>query len=425
MSAFTTDAARALPGPDWLRDRRVGAAERFATAPLPTEAEEVWRYSRISELDLGAFGPLLDGVMPEVPAAALAAAEETGERVGLVVAVDGRVVRAELEPAAAAAGVRLGGLEVLGEEGPTVLDAVAGEPTGAFGLLHDAFLADACVVDVPDGVVLTAPIVVVQWLTAPGAATFGHLVVRVGRDAEATVVDRSGSADVTALSVPVTELDVAEGGRLRYVHVQQLGHEVWQVAHQASRAGRDATLHASAVALGGAYARLRQDSRLVGQGASSELLAVYFAGGDQMHDFRTLQEHAAPRTTSNLLFKGAVQDRARGVYSGLIRIDKGAQKSNAFQTNRNLVLSPGAHADSVPNLEIAANDVRCSHATAVGPIDDDQRYYVESRGIPPRRAEALIVLGFFGEVLERMKLDGLEAALRREVAAKLAAREDG
>jgi Fe-S cluster assembly protein SufD len=423
MTAFTVDAARALPGPDWLRDRRVAAAEQFAGAALPTEAEEVWRYSRISELDLDAFGPLGDGGATVVPPAALAAAEAAGQRSGLLVAVDGRVVRAELDPDLAAAGVRLGGLAAFGTGLQEVLDAVAGEPTGAFGFLHDAFLADVCVLDVPDGVVVPAPVVVVQWLTAPGAATFGHLVVRVGRDAEVSVIDRAGSADVAALSVPVTELDVAEGGRLRYVQVQQLGERVWQVAHQASRVGRDGVLHASAVALGGAYARLRQDSRLAGQGAASELLAVYFAGGDQMHDFRTLQEHAAPRTTSDLLFKGAVQDRARGVYSGLIRIDKGAQKSNAFQTNRNLVLSEGAHADSVPNLEIEANDVRCSHATAVGPIDEDQRYYVESRGIPPRRAEGLIVLGFFGEVLERMAVPALEGELRGEVAAKLARRE--
>ena len=173
------------------------------------------------------------------------------------------------------------------------------------------------------------------------------------------------------------------------------------------------------MALGGDYARLRSDSRLVGKGASSELLAVYFAEGDQMHDFRTLQDHAAPNTTSELLFKGAVEDRARGVYSGLIRVEKEAQKTNAFQTNRNLVLSEGAHADSVPNLEIEANDVRCSHASAVGPVDEDQRYYLESRGVPPDAAERLIVLGFFDDVLERVPLPALHATLQRAVTAKL------
>jgi Fe-S cluster assembly protein SufD len=231
------------------------------------------------------------------------------------------------------------------------------------------------------------------------------------------------SGDVVSLAVPVVELDVADAARLSYVTVQELGSRVWQVAHQASRVDRDATLRWSAVALGGAYARVRTDSRLVGKGASSELLAVYFGERDQMHDFRTLQEHRAPNTRSELLFKGAVEDRARGVYSGLIRIDKEGQRSNAFQTNRNLVLSEGAHADSVPNLEIEANDVRCSHATAVGPIDDDQRYYVESRGIPPEVAERLIVLGFFGEVLARLPIAELELSLRAAVGEKLDRRE--
>ena len=155
------------------------------------------------------------------------------------------------------------------------------------------------------------------------------------------------------------------------------------------------------------------------KGASSELLAVYFGEGEQMHDFRTMQDHVAPRTTSELLFKGAVEDHARGVYSGLIRIRRDAQKCDARQTNRNLVLSQGAHADSVPNLEIEADDVRCSHATAVGPIDEDERFYVESRGVPPEVAERLIVLGFFGEVLARMPATTVTGRLRDAIAGKL------
>jgi Fe-S cluster assembly protein SufD len=138
-----------------------------------------------------------------------------------------------------------------------------------------------------------------------------------------------------------------------------------------------------------------------------------------MHDFRTLQDHDAPKTTSDLLFKGAVEDESRAVYSGLIRIRKGAAGTNAFQTNRNLVLGQGAHADSVPNLEIEENDVKCSHASAVGPIDEEQRYYLEARGLPPEAADRLIVLGFFEEILEDIHITGLRDPLRRAVAAKL------
>ena len=171
--------------------------------------------------------------------------------------------------------------------------------------------------------------------------------------------------------------------------------------------------------LGGDYARLRSETLLTGEGGESDQLAVYFADESQMLDFRTLQDHDAPRTRSNLLFKGAVEDVARSVYSGLVRLRTTAQKANAFQTNRNLVLSEGAHAESIPNLEIEANDVKCSHASTVGPIDDDQLYYLESRGIPPDDAERLIVLGFFDDVLERLPVSALTDGLRHSVVDKL------
>jgi Fe-S cluster assembly protein SufD len=194
---------------------------------------------------------------------------------------------------------------------------------------------------------------------------------------------------------------------------------VWQIAHQVGRAERDSYTLLATVALGGYYARVRTDARLDGAGATGDQIAAYFGAGDQMHDFRTLQDHAAPKTTSDLLFKGAVEDNARSVYTGLIRVRKEAPGTNAFQTNRNLKLSEGAWADSVPNLEIENNDVRCSHASAVGPIDADQRFYLESRGVPPATAERLIVLGFFDEVLERLPAPHVVPELRRAIAAKL------
>ncbi|MBV9659697.1 MAG: SufD family Fe-S cluster assembly protein, partial [Acidimicrobiales bacterium] len=175
--------------------------------------------------------------------------------------------------------------------------------------------------------------------------------------------------------------------------------------------------------LGGDYARLRTDSVLAGPGASSRLLAVYFGAGTQMHDFRTVQHHGAERTRSDLLYKGVVANRARSVYSGLIRVEKGARGTNAFQTNRNLVLHEGAHADSVPNLEIEDNDVRCSHASAVGPVSEDQRFYLESRGVPPEVTDRLISLGFVGEVVEELPFPELAPTLDAALATKLAGAE--
>jgi len=257
----------------------------------------------------------------------------------------------------------------------------------------------------------------------------GKLVRWVADDgAEVTVFDRFGSTDTRPGSAghlvdAVVELLVGDNAHVRYLSVQEHGPRTWQVALQRAHVGRDASLKSSSVALGGDYARLRSESLITERGGESDLLAVYFGDGSQMLDFRTLQDHAAPSSRSDLLFKGAVEDRARSVYSGLIRIRHEAQRANAFQTNRNLVLSEGAEARSVPNLEIEANDVHCSHASAVGPIDDDQRYYLESRGIPPAEAERLIVLGFFDDVFDRLPVPSLIAPLRRSVIEKIEHRD--
>lgn len=416
LTRFTADASTALPGPDWLRARRAAAFERFSAAAVPSEAEEVWRYSRISELDVDAFAPVTaPPARTELPAAVRPLLDAIGDRAGLVVTVDGWVVQADGDAVGTVADA---------PDGDDLLDAVA-RADDFFGDLHTAFLGNGVVVRIPGGKVVDRPVVVVHWVETPGAAVFPHVLVQAGEASEATVVEIVASAGEPALVVPSWELDVHQAANLRYLNVQQLGVQAWQVGYQASRVARDATLHSSMVALGGDYARVRADSKLVGEGATSNLLAVYFGDGTQMHDFRTMQDHDAPKTNSDLLFKGAVEDRARGVYTGLIRVRKGAAGTRAFQTNRNLVLDEGASANSVPNLEIEENDVSCSHASAVGPVDADQRYYLESRGVPTEVAERLIVLGFFDDVLDRTPAPGLRAALRDEVKAKLDGRGSG
>jgi Fe-S cluster assembly protein SufD len=268
---------------------------------------------------------------------------------------------------------------------------------------------------VPAGVALSNPVVVVHTIGQGGAgshggagsamrAVFPRTLVHLGENAEATVIELLVSPDGVEpiLVLPTVELSASDGARLSHDLVQHLGRNAWQVARLAATAGRDSTLRSFQASLGGGYARVQTDSVLTGQGGSTELLAAFFGDGDQMHDFHTLQEHAAPRTKSDLVFKGAVAGTSRSVYNGLIRMRHGAKGANAFQTNRNLVLSDGAHADSVPNLDIQENDVRCSHASAVGPVDEEQRFYLESRGVPRAVAERLILLGFFSELFERV-----------------------
>ena len=398
---------------------------RLADASVPTTDEEVWRYSRIGDLDLEAFTPPSGTSAPD--ATSVQAAETVLERVrsaigdvsGVVLCVDGQIVSHELDPALAERGVVLGPLSDR-SDGADRIGSVA-VAADLFDLLSEAQTLAPVVLAVPRGVTVPSPVLVVDHIGAEGAAVFGRLVVDVGEAAEVTVVEWQSSDDVEALSVPVTEVAVATAANVRHVVAQHRGERTWQLAHLAGRVERDATYHSVQLALGGSYARSLADCRLVDRGASALLDAASLGHRDQMLDFRTFQRHEAPDTTSNLLFTGALADAARSVYTGLIRVEPGARGTNAFQTNRNLKLSDDAWAESVPNLEIENNDVRCSHASTVAPVDPDQRFYLESRGVPPAEAERLLAMGFFAEVLEKVPVPAVADLVRVELARRVVA----
>jgi Fe-S cluster assembly protein SufD len=381
----------------------------------------VWRYSRIDELDLGQFVPAPapaaaggDGAA-DLPAATAALVAAVTDRAATVVVRNGRVVAADLAAGLADRGVRAG---AAADDHADAVGAALDRPADAFVTLNEAFVADPVVVDVPAGVTLPGPVVVVHVTEGDGVAAFPRLVVRAGADSEVNVLEVQASGASPALVIPVTEIHVGRAARVGHVTVQQLGLATWQIGVQVSLVEAEATLRSTSIAFGGDYARLRTDCRMVGRGATGELDAVYFGEGHQMLDFRTFQDHVAPDCTSNLLFKGAVGGRSRSVYTGMIRVGKQARGTNAFQTNRNVKLSDGAWAESVPNLVIENNDVRCSHASAVGPVDAEQRFYLESRGVPTEDAERLIVTGFFDEVLGRLPVPAVAPLLRSTVAAK-------
>ena len=217
----------------------------------------------------------------------------------------------------------------------------------------------------------------------------------------------------------MVDIQVGAGARLGYLSIPELGRRTTAVASTAATVAGQAHLNMGLVAVGGSYARLRTDCSLAGRGSTGDISAMYFADRSQVHDFRTFQNHDAPDTNSNLLFVGAVDDDARSIYSGLIRVSPQARGTDAVQTNRILKLSENVWAESVPNLEIENNDVRCAHATSVGPLDEAQRFYLESRGVPPDVAERLIVEGYFGEVARRLPMQELAEALGGLVSAKL------
>ena len=385
MPVLTPDSALSL-GATWSQVRR-SAHERAIAAPFPTIDEETWRYSRIGELDLATFA------IGETPTTI------TGESSQVTVT---RVP-------ASSAGVDSSLADLFAQSTSTDL----------FNSLNLAHM-DVVVVSVARGVVAPQPIVITHTLNGDGSVYFPRLVINAAENSEVTVVERFISDDgVRSLVVPVLDARAAQSARIRYLAINELGDKSWQIGEHDSVGERDSDTLLATVALGGDYARVSTAARLRGQGSNTRQVALYFAGGTQMHDFRTLQEHAAPRTTSDLLFKGAVQDTAKSVYTGLIKIHNNAKGSVAYQTNRNLTLSHGAWAESVPNLEIETNDVKCSHASTVGPIDEDQLFYLESRGVNPDVAQRLVVLGFFDEVLAQLPVGDLAAPLRQRVAQKL------
>ena len=400
-----------LPGGPALARRRRAAIERFGASALPDTSAEEWRYSRIGELDLDRYSPVVVAPGPVELPAALDALVAASAATTVVVVADG--IGVDLRRCADGVTVA-SGAEATEDDDPDAAGSVAGD---AFGALGDAFSLPLRI-DVAAG---TAPgtVAVVHWLGSSGVAVFPRTRLVVGAQAEVDLLEVAASADVESLVVPRTDIEVGDGALVGYLHLQQLGSQVWQIAEQSSRVGRDATFTSFAVALGGDYARVRTSSSLVGTGGTSRLLAVYFGAGSRTVDFRTVQEHRAARTTSDLLFKGAVANRSQAVYTGVIRVEKGAAGTNAFQTNRNLVLHSGARADSVPNLEIEDNDVRCSHASAVGPIAEDQRFYLASRGVPPEAADRLITLGFLDEVLARIPSRPVAGHARRELVSVL------
>jgi Fe-S cluster assembly protein SufD len=412
-----------IDGPDVLPtaaspvviEQRAEALAAVSAAAAPTSADEVWRYSRIDAIDLHAFvAPVASAARSHGPS--IPRSSDATPASAVVRTLNGLIVSIDVTPAAAAEGLRVTRSSEASPELLTVPRADGGCP---FVSLAIANSSDVVCIEAPARSVITGPVLIEHHLSADSSTVASRMSVKVGSTAELGVVERwTSDVDVRALSVTATRVEIEAGGHLRFVTIQQLGEHVHQIAHQDLTTGRDASLRSMAVALGGSYARLRSDATITGPGGSNELLAVYLSGGTQMHDFRTMQHHVAPRTTSDLLFKGGVQDSAASVYSGLIRIAKDARLTVANQTNRNLLLSPDARAESVPNLEIENNDVKCSHASAIGPIDEDQRYYLESRGVAPRAAEQLIVQGFFADLLLKLPIDGLAPALIAATAEK-------
>jgi Fe-S cluster assembly protein SufD len=418
MTTFDRAALDALPiAPGSTGAIRERAFAQFEALPMPSHETEEWRYTDLSDFALD-FVPHAPGHGHGAPAPAEAglAASILQHNSSVVMTTSGQDLDTK--------GVIFCDLDVAAEKYPDLVDphlhSLVPTDRTKFTALHGAFRTGGTFLYVPADVAVEMPLQTVTYLDADGAAVFPHTLLIAERGAEVTFIDRYVSPDLgRGLSDAITEIVVGDGAHVRYASIQEWGDGVTHLSVQRTRLGRDADFRSLAVGFGASLARAEVEVVLAEPGGFSELLGVFFADEHQHFDHRSLQDHVASNCTSDLLYKGALLDESRAVYSGWVHVRPGAQKTSAMQTSRNMVLSEHAKADAIPNLEIEANDVRCGHAASVGPVEEETLFYLQSRGIPRDEAERLVVTGFFQEVLDRVTLDevrhGAELAIQEEL----------
>lgn len=387
----------------------------FEALGVPTGDEEEWRYVDLG-VDLDRLSPATDAgtPLPDGPFVNEAIAATTGR----VTIVDGAVTDIAAVPDEVNVR-RLSELDGLASAAPADRDK--------FAAGHIAFAADGVRIEVAPGKVLDAPVLIDVQATQAGTVSFPHIELAVGANAEGgfVVVFRSpDGAEIVA--VPGVTVEADDGGRIRYLAVQTWGDETVGLIHQKLRLGRDATGRMGEIGLGGRIGRLDLHVALEGAGSSSEVVGLYFGEREQVLDYRMNIQHIGRNTSSDVFLKGAVEDSAQSVFTGLLRIEKDAVRTSAFENNRNLVLSENAKAHSVPNLEILCDDVVCGHGSSVGPLEDEHRYYLQSRGISRDRAERMLIRGFFTEVIDRLPIDAVDAPVEQAVFDRfVSAQEEG
>ena len=434
----------AHPEPVWVADRRRAALAALESLALPDRRSENWMRT-----DLRMFKPAAWALGPrsaaDLPAGLLAAAIAAGETVdadfagerspagpvepalaGRFASLDGHVVRDELDPALAARGVAFGAAARVLAEHSAALEphwlSVIDSRSDWFAALHAAFHRASAVLYVPAGVKIAAPLHVLAGLGAGGVDT-SHVLVVLGDGAEATLLTETagggGAGTAGGFHCGGTEIVVGRGAFLRIVNLQNWNTGVWHVARQKAVVHEQGRLQWTLGALGSRLSQVAQDVALVGRGAAAQINGVMFTEGRQQLVYNTLQHHEAPGCRSDLLYKGALQDRSRLVWRGMIKVDKAAQKTDGYQRNDNLMLSTEARADSIPGLEIEADDVRCTHGATSGRVDAEQVFYAQARGLTADEAARLVVAGFFQQVFDRITIPPVREALARAVTSRI------
>jgi len=410
--------------PAWLADFRRAAFDTFASLDLPSRKHEEWMRTDIRRFHLERYTPLPGGDQAAhgaLPAARLAAGVQVG---GSVLSLDGQCVTSALDEDLAAQGVLCGPIADLAGPHedllrPRLMTRAFDPAYDKFAALHAAFFGGA-VIYVPPGVEIKKPLLI-QNVLGEGGFDAGHQLIILGEGAAATVLSETASLTPggDGFHCGGVELLVGKRARLRYVNLQNWGSGVWHFAHQKARLAEDAALQWTLGALGARLAKVNQQVALVGPGARSQVNGAMFTEGTQHLAYHTLQHHEAPNTRSDFLYKAALQDKSRTVWRGMIKVEPAAQRTDGYQRNDNLLLTPDARADSIPGLEIQADDVRCTHGATTGRVDDELIFYCQSRGFTRREAVRAIVTGFFQQIFDRITIESVREALGLAIAQRV------
>ncbi len=430
ISAETVEALSSFKSePGWLTEKRLHAWRVFEELPMPSLRDEAWRYTDISDVQIEDFLPYAPSPAAtseaDLPKAVRTLIEEGEENSALLVQHNSETAFSRIDEELSRKGVIFTDLHTaLAEHEELVKEKLFGlvpEDYDKFAALSAAAFAGGSFLYVPRGVDVEVPIQSYRWLDVVGSIMPRTLVV-VEEGSSVTYIDEYASADAEdpAFSNGAVELYVGEGSSLRYVSLQNWERNVLHFNTIRSETEKDATIKSLVVSFGSQLSRTNVEAGLTAPGSDSEMLGIYFADQNQVLDHHTLQDHISPNAHSDLLYKGALRDESLAVFSGLIRVEPGAQKTDAYQTNRNLILgTDDAFAVSLPNLEIMADDVKCSHGSTTGQVDETDLFYLMSRGIPRREAEKLVVFGFFGEITSKIPLKGLKEKLDRAIEGKI------
>ena len=385
---------------------RTEALERYRELPVPDTTEEHWRFTDLRGFDPDAFGG--EGKAPAASPASMLALDVAAEAV---------VTETGIEITRAPEAIRFEPLD----EGHERLGSLVGWQEDKFAAHNAAAWKHGLLVHVPGGLELERPLFVRVVNAVEGGSLFWRLLVVAEEGSRFSLVEEyaSLSADQSGYFNGVAELFVEQAAKLEYVSLQNLSRETWHFASHHARVERDAELDWVTGGFGSKRGKVRIQNDLAGPGATSRVTGAYFADGEQHLDYDTFPEHIAPDSESDFAFKGALRDTATVVWRGMIRVERDAQKTNAYQECRNLMLSPTAHAVPIPGLEILANDVRCTHGATVGRVDREQLFYLMARGLPRAEAERLIVRGFFQDVLDRIELEPVREAVTSTLEARI------